>query len=293
MIPVTLWLRNFLCYGEDVEPLDFTHLHLACLSGENGHGKSALLDAITWALWGKARAATDELVRIGTTEMEVDFEFLLEGSHYRVVRKRDGLRPRNRGQSSLELQVIIDGQAHALTENSLRATQAKIIELLHLDYETFINSAFLLQGRADEFTTKAPMERKQILADILGLSLYDEYESRAKEQARAKEIEARALTAQIDQWDRELAQRPTYEKELVEAEARATASAERVRAFDGQAQAFAPRIAGPAGQASPGDGASDPAGSPAERPGSPRPADRRQPGPDCRLRDGPGRSRPN
>jgi DNA repair protein SbcC/Rad50 len=235
MIPVTLRLRNFLCYGEDVEPLDFTQLHLACLSGENGHGKSALLDAITWALWGKARAATDELVRIGTTEMEVDFEFLLEGSRYRVIRKRDR---RARGQSTLELQIEVDGVAHAMTEPSLRATQAKIIELLHLDYDTFINSAFLLQGRADEFTTKAPMERKQILADILGLSLYDEYESRAKEQARAKDIEARSLTAQIDQWDRELAQRPAYEHELALAEARAATSAERVHTFDGQAQAL-------------------------------------------------------
>ncbi len=238
MIPVSLRLRNFLCYGEDVEPLDFTGLHLACLSGENGHGKSALLDAITWALWGKARATTDELIRIGETEMEVDFQFLLEGCLYRVVRKRDGFRPRNRGQSSLELQVEIDGQAHAMTESNLRATQAKIIELLHLDYETFINSAFLLQGRADEFTTKAPMERKQILADILGLSLYDDYESRAKDQARAKEMEARALTAQIEQWDRELARRPFYLKELAEAEARAAESAKHVRTLDDLAQAL-------------------------------------------------------
>ena len=235
MIPVTLRLRNFLCYGEDVEPLDFTGLHLACLSGENGHGKSALLDAITWALWGKARAGTDELIRIGATEMEVDFAFVLEGQRYRVVRKRDR---RSRGQSTLELQAEIDGVAHPMTEPNLRATQARIIELLHLDYDTFINSAFLLQGRADEFTTRTPMDRKQILADILGLSIYDEYETRAKEQARLQDAEVRALTAQIEQWDRELDQRPTYEKELVLAEERAGVAAERVHLLDSQAQAL-------------------------------------------------------
>jgi exonuclease SbcC len=235
MIPVTLRLRNFLCYGEDVEPLDFTGLHLACLSGENGHGKSALLDAITWALWGKARASTDELIRIGATEMEVDFAFELEGQRYRVVRKRDR---RSRGQSTLELQAEIDGAAHSMTEPNLRATQARIIELLHLDYDTFINSAFLLQGRADEFTTRTPMDRKQILADILGLAIYDEYETRAKEQVRLQDAEARALTAQIEQWDRELAQRPTYEKELGLAEERAGVAAERVHLLDSQAQAL-------------------------------------------------------
>ena len=57
MIPVRLRLRNFLSYGEHVDPLDFTSFQLACLSGKNGHGKSALLDAITWALLGQARKA--------------------------------------------------------------------------------------------------------------------------------------------------------------------------------------------------------------------------------------------
>ena len=87
MIPVRLSLRNFLCY-RDVEPLDFTGFHLACLSGENGHGKSAILDAMTWALWGKARAGTDELVHFNETEMEVEFEFASGKDRYRVIRKR-------------------------------------------------------------------------------------------------------------------------------------------------------------------------------------------------------------
>ena len=60
MIPQKLSLRNFMCYREDAPPLDFTGIHLACISGDNGHGKSALLDAITWALWGRARAKTDD-----------------------------------------------------------------------------------------------------------------------------------------------------------------------------------------------------------------------------------------
>jgi len=73
------------------------------VAGDNGHGKSALLDAIIWALWGKARAKRDdELIHLGQTEMEVEFEFALGDNHYRVIRKRDS---RGRGQSSLELQV--------------------------------------------------------------------------------------------------------------------------------------------------------------------------------------------
>ena len=63
MIPLKLTLSNFLCYRENVETLDFAGVHVACLCGANGHGKSALLDSITWALWGKARGKVqDEMI---------------------------------------------------------------------------------------------------------------------------------------------------------------------------------------------------------------------------------------
>ena len=76
MVPAKLTLRNFMCYRGDVEPLDFSGIHVASLSGENGAGKSTLLDAITWALWGQSRARTDDdLIHIGQREMEVEYEF--------------------------------------------------------------------------------------------------------------------------------------------------------------------------------------------------------------------------
>ena len=54
MIPFKLSLSGFLSYQDPVE-LDFTGFELACVSGSNGAGKSSLLDAITWALFGEAR----------------------------------------------------------------------------------------------------------------------------------------------------------------------------------------------------------------------------------------------
>ena len=89
MIPYKLRLENFLSYRDGQEPLDFAGMHLVCLIGENGHGKSALLDAVTWALWGKARAASDDdLVHMGRAEMQVEFEFGLAEQRYNVIRKR-------------------------------------------------------------------------------------------------------------------------------------------------------------------------------------------------------------
>jgi exonuclease SbcC len=218
MIPRHLRVRNFMCYRDNVPTLNFEGIHLACLTGANGHGKSALLDAVTWALWGKARAKRDdELIHLGESEMEVEFTFELGGAVYRVLRKRDAS---GRGRTLVDLQVEHDGEFRSIAESGVRATDAAIVDLLRMDYETFTNSSFLLQGRADAFTTRTPAERKRVLGEILGLGRYDEYEQRAKEKAREKDRELAEVEGLLRDIDRELARQSEYEAELSQAEAR-------------------------------------------------------------------------
>src|SRR5438552_7573023 len=210
MIPIKLTLRNFLSYGETSDPLDFSAIHVACLTGCNGGGKSALLDGITWALWGKARTqAADDLVRLGQSSMQVEFDFAFDGGEYRVIRKRTRGRA---GQSDLQFQVKgSDGSFRAITEQGVRATQDRITQTLRMDYETFINSAFLLQGRADEFARKGAAERKRILAEILGLSVYEELVEAAKGKARDAEATRARLEGEIARAEAELAREPEYQ----------------------------------------------------------------------------------
>jgi len=190
LIPVKLALKNFLSYGEDVPPLDFTQFHIACLSGNNGQGKSALLDALTWAVWGEGRKASQEkkadnsLLRIGQKDMQVEFVFDLEGDRYRIIRTFS-LAPKS-SRPGLEFQVFNqkDNEYISLTCPSIRKTQEKITKTLRIDYQTFINSAFILQGRIDEFSRKSARERKEILSEILGLSRYDELANLAKSHLR-------------------------------------------------------------------------------------------------------------
>ena len=65
-------------------------------------------------------------------------------------------------------------------ETTSRETQSRIEQTIGMDYDSFINSAFLLQGRADEFTNKTPADRKAVLAKILGLEDYDRLQELAK-----------------------------------------------------------------------------------------------------------------
>ena len=203
MIPVKLNLRNFLSYRENVPTLDFTGLHVACLCGDNGHGKSALLDAITWCLWGHARGQVqDDLVSYGADEARVELEFMARDGRFRVVRnRRRGGGRRRQGATDLQL-VSLAGDGNVIqvvSGNSIRETQARIEHLVGMDYETFINSAFLLQGRADEFTNKSPAERKAVLSSILGLEAYDRFQGRAREKAAEKRSESDRLTGRVRQ----------------------------------------------------------------------------------------------
>ncbi|MBV8717005.1 MAG: SMC family ATPase [Chloroflexi bacterium] len=213
MIPIALNIRNFMSYTEAHEPLRFDGIHVAVLTGDNGHGKSALLDAITWALWGRARGrSVDELIHSGAAEMEVEFEFALDEQHYRVIRKRQ--RRGRGGVSDLQFAVLAGEGFRPLTERSVSETERLIERTLRMSYETFTNSSFIQQGRADSFTTNSPAERKRILAEILELGYYDELESRAKE--RFKTCEAQLLDERrlSQEWEAEIARKSVYQAEL-------------------------------------------------------------------------------
>lgn len=201
MVPINLTVKNFLCYRENVPTVHLEGFRVACLCGQNGHGKSALLDAITWALWGRARGKNqDELIYYGAGEMLVELDFEARGGRYRVTRRhaRAGGGARRGASSDLQLQVHDGSQFLPITGNVIRETQRKIDQLIGMDYDTFINSAFLLQGRADEFTNRTPGERKQVLAKVMGLEEYDRLQEQARERASKKRQEANVVDAGLE-----------------------------------------------------------------------------------------------
>jgi exonuclease SbcC len=191
MIPQSLKLKNFLSYRQAT--LDFRGLHVACICGANGAGKSSLLEAIAWAVWGQGRAMSDDdVIHQGALETQVDYTFRYREQTYRIIRTR------HRGQPSvLEFQIETPSGFQTLTQRGSRATQTLIQQHLKLDYDTFVNSAYLRQGRADEFMLKRASERKQVLADLLKLDQYDRLSEQAKERSRQ-------LRAQIDVLERGL-----------------------------------------------------------------------------------------
>jgi len=222
MIPVKLTPKNFLSYGEDVPALDFTQFHVACLSGANGQGKSALLDALTWSLWGEARKGSQErkadsgLLRTGKEDMQVEFVFDIEGERYRII--RTFAQSGKSSKAGLEFQIYDKAKNEfvSLACPSTKETQDKITKTIRMDYQTFINSAFILQGRGNEFSKKTARERKEVLSDILGLSRYDNLADIAKSYLREINNTIMAKDSRLEYIAQELIQIDFYKSRINE-----------------------------------------------------------------------------
>ncbi|HCR71260.1 MAG TPA: hypothetical protein DIW23_07450, partial [Anaerolineae bacterium] len=224
MIPIRLSISGFLSYRDAVD-LDFTLLDLACISGHNGAGKSSLLDAFTWSLFGEARGKGVDVINLNqdVKEAKVVLTFQYEGNVYRVQRTL----PRNKS-TVLEFQVldgsnsnqlsVNSGQWRPLTEKTTRETQSRIEQTLQLDYETFINASFFLQGKADQFTQKKASDRKAILSSILGLEIWETYKARTAERRKGIENEVNTIDGRIAEIDAELAEEETRKTRLSELE---------------------------------------------------------------------------
>ncbi len=230
MIPLSLTISGFLSYRDPVD-IDFSGFDLACIAGHNGAGKSSILDAITWALFGQARKRDEAVINLQSEKAHVVFVFEYEGLCYRVIRTNtrgksaqlefqlatEGYRP------SLEKPAFVDGEHgpdvgawKTLTERTLRGTQLRIDETLRLDYETFINAAFFLQGKADQFTQQTASKRKEVLGSILGLEAWETYRVRTAERRRALEDEVRTIDGRITEIEEELAEEDERKSHLAD-----------------------------------------------------------------------------
>lgn len=217
MIPYHLYVCGFLSYRQPVE-LDFTGFSLACVAGANGAGKSSLLDAITWALFGQARRRDEAVIHahpeVKTAEVVFTFEY--EGALYRVQRIASRGKP-------TELWFYIQQPSteggdsptwKSLTERTQRATQERIQRILRMDYETFINASFFLQGKADQFTQQRPGERKRILGSILGLEVWEEYRERAAKKRAEIESEVDHIQGRLGEIEAELGEESSRRERL-------------------------------------------------------------------------------
>ena len=212
MRPLRLDLAGFTAF-RDATTVDFTDADFFALVGPTGSGKSTVLDAICFALygtvprWGGSRGIANALAP-SATEARVRLVFESAGARYvatRVVRRdsRGNVKTGNAGLQLMARGFDVTKLDTGLTPDDLGEVIAgtpgemeqAVLEAVGLPYEQFTSCVILPQGQFADFLHAKPATRQQILVNLLGLGVYEEVQKRAT--ARAARADA-ALTT-IDQ----------------------------------------------------------------------------------------------
>jgi len=197
MRPLRLRLKGFTSFRDEQE-IDFMDLDLFAIWGPTGSGKSSLLDAITYALYGEidrvGQGAT-QLISQGQPRLSVLLDFEVAGRPYRVGRSTQAS-----GTKVLLEKQEDDGEWKSYGEGAdkVRDVKSLVQELVGLDYTAFTRSVVLPQGKFAEFMAGEPKKRREILTDLLGLELFGRMARRAGEIASKAKLEAEAQTEVVE-----------------------------------------------------------------------------------------------
>ncbi len=166
-------LQNFKCYEQTDVRLN---TGVTVIHGLNGSGKSSLLEACFFALYGsKALSKTlDEVVTIGAQETRVELDFTHAGDAYSIVRR---LRVRDGNARTAE--CVLEGPDG--TTEGATDVRKRVTELLRMDTEAFVNCAYVRQGEVNKLINASPSARQDMIDDLLQLGKLEQYRERASD----------------------------------------------------------------------------------------------------------------
>lgn len=205
-----LHLKNFLSHEET--KLNFEGLNGGVvICGENGAGKSALIDGILYALYSTtSRGKDDALIKNGKNKMSVELCFEFEGKTYLIRKEKERGRPKRS-----ELFEIGEHKRIIATGEKV---DDFIESLLNLSYNSFTSTYFLLQNNAYKFILATPSERFKILFDLLDLDRFEEYKKETSLLKRGTEREIDLYKTKISEIKEIIKEKDAVLKELAKIE---------------------------------------------------------------------------
>ncbi len=224
-------LQGFLAhYGQEIDgaiqpiDLDFRESNLWLMHGANGSGKSSVFDAITFALFDKARGGQlAKLVNDRSMAAHVEVE-LEAGSARYLIKRRLKLKKNRDGHSSswAEVSRWNEGENRWVVEEGVGKIKDWSERTLKVSYENFVSSVILEQGRADRFLRASPRERRDQLMELLDLSVYEKISAAANARRNQSRTELKIKETQLQNCA------PVSPEDLANAERAATNAQTRV-----------------------------------------------------------------
>lgn len=191
MRPRTLHLNGFTAF-RNVTEIDFDGADLFALTGPTGSGKSSVIDAICFALYGSIPRLSGiaPIISLGKPEARIRLTFDVSGSTYTVSR----LIVRQ-GEGASQRDVRLEGPD--LIVEGVRDVDARIEQLLGLSFDHFTRTVVLPQGRFAAFLEDGPAARERLLKQLLDLGVYEEMRKRGASNAARLEGEIATVDAQL------------------------------------------------------------------------------------------------
>ncbi|MBE9097549.1 AAA family ATPase [Tychonema sp. LEGE 07203] len=196
MRPLELSLEGFTSFRRE-QRLDFSQLDLFAITGVTGAGKSSLLDAMTYALFGtttRSGKQVSDLASQGSKNLKVQLHFAVGSAQYRVTRTWR-FRPK-----TPENKVILDCWQNGEWETlgtSIVAVQNTIEQILGMDFDTFTRAIILPQGKFDEFIKGDTSKRREILRQLAGFEIFEKMRKEANELAKLLKQEREMVERQL------------------------------------------------------------------------------------------------
>ncbi|EDP74227.1 AAA family ATPase [Hydrogenivirga sp. 128-5-R1-1] len=191
MILKSLYLENFLAHEET--KLNFAENGITVLIGDNGAGKSSILEAIQFALYGSSsKGNISQLVKWGRKKAKIELEFIKNGSEYKIERE-----------------IVLTGKSHSQTavvykkeKGNYRLYYQKNInkelpKITGITQKTFLNSILVKQGEIEGLLELTPKKRAQVFEELLEMSLYQLLSEKYGEKRRQIEKEINAVQSSL------------------------------------------------------------------------------------------------
>lgn len=181
MKPERLELEGFTAFRDRVE-LDFSGLDLFGITGPTGAGKSSLIDALAFALYGQVprhgAGSVEPVIALGTSRARVRFEFSLDGESYSAAR----YVTRTPAGGATTSEARLERGEDVLASGAREVTRA-VERLIGLDVDHFTRSVVLPQGEFAAFLHDPPAKQQELLTALLDLDVLEEVRDRARSRA--------------------------------------------------------------------------------------------------------------
>ncbi len=185
MRPLRLVVEGFTAFRARQE-ISFADLALFAIAGATGAGKSTILDAMMYALFGRiprlGGVGYQEIISHGAARLAVTFDFVVRGRTFRVVRAL-----KRGGTTTTQLAELDAGGNEQPLADKVKDVDRRIEAILGLDFEAFAQAVVLPQGEFQSFLKAPAGDRRRMLSRLLRLERYDAMRADAAKRTRTLE----------------------------------------------------------------------------------------------------------